>query len=126
MESSRHLAYSADVNRLTSAALLLVNVIVFSTFSAGQDVAPPDRVTVNTAQAKLQSLCNLADVSMGNHQSVRVVTVAEGGTDMGVLSDPACPSRQPVWFELDLKSRHNRSELETQIEISGNAAVLLR
>jgi hypothetical protein len=41
-----------------------------------------------------------------------------------VLSDPGCPSRQPVWFELSLKSPRNRTEL-SKLEKSGKAVVLL-
>lgn len=125
MESSRHLAYSADVSRLTSVASLLVSVIAFSTLCAAQDVAPADRAAANLPQPNPQNLCTLADVSMGNHESVRVAAVAEAGADMGVLSDPGCPSRQPVWFELALKSRRNRTELVKQIERSGKAAVVV-
>jgi hypothetical protein len=125
MEISRHLAYSAGVNRRSSGVLLLVSVIAFSIFCAAQNVAPVDRVIANAAQAKPQSLCKLANVSMGNHQSVRVAAVAEAGTDMGVLSDPGCPTRQPMWFELALKSPRNRTELSEQLEKSGKAVVLL-
>jgi hypothetical protein len=113
-----------NVNRITSSALLLISAIAFSTFCTSQN-APTDGVMANMAQPKPQSLCKLANVPKGNHQSVRVAAVAEAGTDMGVLSDPDCPSKQPVRFELALKSRRNRSELAKQIERSGEAVVIL-
>ena len=125
MESSCHLGYIADVNRLKSAALFLVSVIAFGTLFAAQDIVPTDQVTAHAAQPRPESICKLADVSMGNHQTVRIAAVAEAGADMGVLTDPSCPSRQPVWFELALKSRRNRTELAKQIETSGKATVLL-
>jgi hypothetical protein len=112
-------------NRITSGGLLLVSVIAFRTFCNAQNVAPVDRVGASTAKVKPQSLCEIANVSMDNHQSVRVAAVAEAGADMAVLSDPGCPSRQPVWFELALKSRRNRTELAKQIERSGKAVVIL-
>jgi len=43
---------------------------------------------------------------------------------MGVLTDADCPSVQPIWFELSLKSARNRNELSNQIEKSGKAAVV--
>jgi len=44
---------------------------------------------------------------------------------MGVLTDASCPSVQPTWFELSLKSERNRNKLHDQIEKSGKAAVVL-
>jgi hypothetical protein len=35
---------------------------------------------------------------------------------MGVLTDASCPSVQPTWYELSLKSELNRSKLHRQIE----------
>jgi hypothetical protein len=43
---------------------------------------------------------------------------------MGVLTDARCPSVQPTWFELSLKSDRNRTKLHNQIEKSGKAAVV--
>jgi len=54
-----------------------------------------------------------------------VTAIAESGTDMGVLTDASCPSVQPTWFELSLKSERNRNKLHDQIEKSGKAAVVL-
>jgi hypothetical protein len=118
-------AYSAGVNRLISGAVLLVSVIVLSTFCPAQTVAPVEQVLVNPAQPKPQSICDLANLAMGSHTSVQIAAVAHHGTDMGVLTDPRCPSRQPVWFELALKSRRNRTKLSKQIEKSGEAGVTL-
>jgi len=111
MESRFDLTYIADVIPLFLRSLLLVSVFAFSSFCALQDLAPVSQSSANSVQSKPQSLCNFVDLSMGNHKSVRVAAVAEAGTGMGVLSDPDFPSRQPVWFELALKSQRNRTEL---------------
>jgi hypothetical protein len=77
------------------------------------------------AQTKPQSLCNLPQLAPGTHQSIRIEAVAEFGTDMGVLTDTRCPSIQPTWFELSLRSERNRKKLHNQIEKSGKASVVL-
>ena len=77
------------------------------------------------AQSKPQSLCNLPQLAPGAHRSVRIAAIAESGTDMGVLTDASCPSVQPTWFELSLKSERNRNKLHNQIEKSGKAVVVL-
>ena len=77
------------------------------------------------AQPKPQSVCNIPQLAPGTHQSVRVAAVAESGTDMGVLTVVSCPSVQPIWFELSLKSERNRSNMHGQIEKSGEASVVL-
>ena len=77
------------------------------------------------AQSKPQSICNLPQLAPGAHQSVRITAIAESGTDMGVLTDASCPSVQPAWFELSLKSERNRNKLHNEIEKSGKAAVVL-
>jgi hypothetical protein len=77
------------------------------------------------AQSKPQSLCNLPHLAPGAHRSVRLAAIAESGTDMGVLTDASCPSVQPTWFELSLKSERNRNKLHNQIEKSGKAAVVV-
>lgn len=79
----------------------------------------------SNAQSKLQSVCSLPQLAPGAHQRVRVTAIAESGTDMGVLTDASCPSVQPTWFELSLKSERNRNKLHDQIEKSGKAAVVL-
>lgn len=71
-----------------------------------------------------QSLCNLPQLGPGTSQSVRLAAVAEFGTDMGVLTDASCPSIQPTWFELSLKSGRNRTKLHNQLEKTGSAAVV--
>ena len=76
-------------------------------------------------QSKPQSLCSLPQLAPGAHRSVRIAAIAESGTDMGVLTDASCPSVQPTWFELSLKSERNRNKLHNQIEKSGKAAVAL-
>src|ERR1043165_1421941 len=77
------------------------------------------------AQSKPQSLCNLPQLAPGAHRSVRIEAIAESGTDMGVLTEASCPSAQPTWFELSLKSSHNRKKLHDQIQKSGKAVVVL-
>jgi hypothetical protein len=77
------------------------------------------------AQSKPQSVCNLPQLAPGAHQSVRIAAIAESGTDMGVLTDASCPSVQPTWFELSLRSERNRNKLHDEIEKSGKAAVVL-
>ena len=125
MESGLDSAYSSDVIRVVARALLLVGLVAFSTSSVPQNIATGDQVLVNPARPKLQSLCKLSNMSMGSHKSVRIAAVAEPGTDMGVLSDPVCPSTQPVWFELALTSQRNRNKLHNQMENSGKAAVIV-
>jgi len=65
-------------------------------------------------QSKLQSLCDLPQPAPGAHHSVRISAVASFGTDMGVLTDAGCPSVQPTWFELSLKSDRNRKNSITK------------
>jgi hypothetical protein len=77
------------------------------------------------AQSKPQSLCNFPQLAPGVTKSVRIAALAESGTDMGVLTDASCPSVQPIWFELSLKSERNRKKLHNQIEKSGKAVVVL-
>ena len=77
------------------------------------------------ARSKPQSLCSLPQLAPGAHQSVRIAAIAESGTDMGVLTDSSCPSVQPTWFELSLRSERNRNKLHNEIERSGKAAVVL-
>jgi hypothetical protein len=77
------------------------------------------------AQSKPQSLCNLPEPAPGAHRTVRIAAIAGFGTDMGVLTDESCPSVQPTWFELSLKSERNRNKLHNQIEKSGKAEVVL-
>lgn len=101
----------------TIACLLLA-----AGFCAAQNLVLVGQPSADVGQSKPQSLCKFADLSTGNHERVRIAAVAEAGVDMGVLSDPGCPSRQPVWFELALKSQRNRTELAKQIERSGKAA----
>ena len=79
----------------------------------------------SNARSKPQSLCSLPQLAPGVHQSVRVAAIAQVGTDMGVLTDANCPSVQPTWFELSLKSERNRNKLHNEIEKSGKAAVVL-
>jgi hypothetical protein len=76
------------------------------------------------AQPKPESLCNLPQLAAGAHQSIRIAAIAQSGTDMGVLTDANCPSVQPTWFELSLKSGRNRNKLHNQIEKSDKAAVV--
>ena len=78
----------------------------------------------SNAQSKPQIVCNLPQLAPGAHQSIRIAAIAESGTDMGVLSDASCPSIQPTWFELSLKSERNRDKLHNQIEKAGKAAVV--
>jgi hypothetical protein len=77
------------------------------------------------AESKSQSVCNLPKLAPGAHRSVRIAATAESGTDMGVLTDASCPSVQPTWFELSLKSERNRNKLRNEIEKSGKAAVVV-
>ena len=79
----------------------------------------------DAAQSKPESVCNPPQLTPGTHKGVRIGAVAESGTDMGVLTDASCPSVQPIWFELSLKSKRNRNKLHDQIEKSGKAAVVL-
>lgn len=77
------------------------------------------------AQSQPQSLCNFPQLAPGTHWSVRIAAIAQSGTDTGVLTDASCPSVQPTWFELSLKSERNRNKLHNQIEKSGKAAVVV-
>ena len=70
------------------------------------------------AQSKPQSLCNLPQLAPGAHQS-------GVGYGYGRAYGHSCPSVQPIWFELSLKSERNRNKLHNQIEKSGKAAVVL-
>jgi len=93
-------------------------------FCAAQNPVPADQPSANTGQAKPQSICKF-DLLMGNHESVRITAVAHDGPDEGVLTDDDCPTKQPVWFELQLKSKSNRNELSKQLKKSGKAAVIV-
>jgi hypothetical protein len=77
------------------------------------------------AQSKLHSLCSLPQLAPGAHRSIRIAAIAESGTDTGVLTDASCPSVQPTWFELSLKSERNRNRLHNEIEKNGKAAVVV-
>jgi hypothetical protein len=79
---------------------------------------------LGAARSKPQSVCDLPKLTQGTHKSIRLTAVASFGTDMGVLADARCPSTQPVWFELSLKSERNRNRLHDQLEKFGKARVV--
>ncbi len=80
---------------------------------------------VSGGQPKARGVCNLPELAQGAHQRMRIAAVAEAGTDTGVLWDASCPSIQPLWFELSLRSERNRKKFHDEIEKTGKAAVIL-
>jgi hypothetical protein len=60
----------------------------------------------------------------GEQRFVEVRGVFSNGFEMGVLTDPACPSEH-TWLELDLQSESNKETLRSTLRMSGAADVLL-
>jgi len=70
------------------------------------------------------SLCDLQrGAREGEQRSVKVAGVYSNGFEMGVLTDPACPS-QHTWVELDLRSPTNREALRSVLDSKGHADVV--
>jgi hypothetical protein len=70
------------------------------------------------------SLCDLQrSVKEGEQRSVQVAGIYGDGFEMGVLTDPACPS-QHTWVELDLRSTANKEMLRSILDSKGHANVV--
>jgi hypothetical protein len=70
------------------------------------------------------SLCDLQrGAKEGAQRSVQVAGVYSYGLEMGVLTDPACPS-QHTWVELDLRSTGNKEVLRLILDSKGRADVV--
>ncbi len=59
----------------------------------------------------------------GEQRSVQVAGTYSDGFEMGVLTDPACPSEH-TWVELDLRSTANKEKLRTILDSKGHANVV--
>jgi hypothetical protein len=70
------------------------------------------------------SLCDLQrSAKEGERRSVRVAGIYSDGLEMGVLTDPACPS-QRTWVELDLRSTANKEMLRSILDSKRHADVV--
>jgi len=70
------------------------------------------------------SLCDLQRAAKeGAQRSVQVAGIYSNGLEMGVLTDPACPS-QHTWVELDLRSTANKEALRSILDSKGHAEVV--
>ena len=76
----------------------------------------------------LASLCSLGKVTEGEHVSVTVSGVYEGGLGdsgpaAGTLDDSACPEKI-AWIEIELQTPNNRKKLSEILDKSGRAYVV--
>ena len=72
----------------------------------------------------LDSLCDLQrSAKQGERRFVRVSGTYSSGFEMGVLTNPECPS-QHTWIELDLKSDTNKGVLRSVLAAYGRAEVI--
>jgi hypothetical protein len=70
------------------------------------------------------SLCDLQrGAKKGERRSVQVTGIYSYGLEMGVLTDPACPSHH-TWVELDLRSTANKETLRSILDSKGHADVV--
>lgn len=82
--------------------------------------------TISSAQStpSKASLCDLQrSAKEGERRAVQVSGVFGDGFEMGVLTDPTCPS-QHTWVELDLRSATNKEMLRSILDSKGHANVV--
>ena len=71
-------------------------------------------------------LCDLQRTAkQGERRAVEVKGTYSDGFEMGVLTDPACPSEH-TWVELDLHSGTNKRKLQTMLETARQAVVVFQ